>query len=503
MNQNLIIAKNTAYLYLRLIITSIVGLYSARLLILELGAEDFGLYVVIGSIVALFNVLNTTMINTTNRFIAIELGKNNEIKINSVFNQLLRIHLAFGIILLLLIETAGRWYVNNYLNIDASKIPSALFVLHTVSISTFFLSLSIPYQGILTAMEKFNVRSLLELTLSLLNLLAVALLQLIDENKIEFYALFILIGQVTIVFLYFYWGTITGKRFTKLQIKLRSTDYKSILRFFFWQLIYVFGSVGTWQGIVFLINRFFGTVINAAYGISARVNDLVYSFVKTLNQASMPQIVKNIGMGNEKRSLYLLYNLPRITFLIMIIPCVPLLIFLDPLISLWLKHVPEFTTWFIALRIIHGLISTLQSGFDATIDATGHIRSTKVFFAVLFLSIIPAGYYLFSLNSPPYFILIIIIFAEIIFGLFQLGVLSKHTDFSINTYYQESIKPMARIIILCSPLLLFRLFLPLSIINLFLATSLILIITTLIVFFIGLKKNEKEVILSFINKKQL
>lgn len=500
MSENKTLAKNSLILYVRLIITTIIGLYASRIVLLELGADNFGLYAIVGGLVAMLNMLNTTMIATSNRYIAIEIGKKSGNELNKIFNTLLVVHILFGLVLLIFVEVAGVWYVRNYLNVDASKIPDALFVLQLSTISSIIGTVIIPFQGLITAYEKFSVRAIIEIINSVLNLGIVLLLAFHTSNKLKIYAFFVLSIQIVIASIYFIYCKIKYKSAVKWKFNKQKSDYLGISKFFGWQLVYVAGSVGSNQGGAMIMNLFFGTVINAAFGIASRVNEFIFSFVKNLNQAAIPQIMKNYGGDNQERSLTLVYKLSKYTYFIMLIPAVPILLSIDSILILWLKVIPPFTTVFVFLRIIHGLISCLESGFDATIDATGKIRKTKTFYSILFLSALPVIYLLYMLKFPPYIITIIFIAVEIIFLLVQTSILSKLTKFTFSKYFSGTLLPVFFVTLLIIPLFFLRKIFDQSFISLIVVSFVSVLTTLLIIYFVGLDKQEREIVNSILVK---
>ena len=494
MSENRKIAKNSLILYIRMIITTVIGLYSSRIILSELGAEGFGLYTVVGGIVVMLNILNSSMITTSNRYIAIEIGKVEGKETNKIFNTLIIIHLSFSIVLFILIETAGVWYVKNYLNVKTSEISDALFVLHLSTITAIISTIIIPFQGLITANEKFNIRATAEILQSILNLGAVLLLIFNENNKLRTYAIYVLIIQVIIGIYYVVYARIRYYDIVKWKINRRIHEYKEISRFFGWQMIYVLGTVGVNQGGSLIMNLFFGTVINAAYGIASRVNDFVFTFVKNINQAAVPQIMKSYSGGDKERTVALIYLLPKYTYFIMLIPAVPIILSVDTILEYWLKTVPSFTAIFVILRIIHGLISCLESGFDATIDASGKIRNTKIFFTILFLLTLPVIYYLYKIGLPPYIITFIFITSEIIFLSFQTRILAKISEFDSRVYLKTTIYPIGLVTILILPQLVLNLVFGEGIFYFSVKTLISFILTLTTIYVFGLKNSERAII---------
>lgn len=494
MSENRTIAKNSVILYTRLLITTVIGLYSSRVILLELGADNFGLYAVVGGIVAMMNLMSTTMISTSNRFIAVEIGKKGKNNSNRIFNTLILLHIIFGILLLLIVEIAGVWYITTYLNVAVEKIPDALFVLHLSAVAAVISTINMPYQGLITVHEKFSVKAMVETAHSLLHLGAVFLLIYHTGNKLRAYTTYVLVIQLFSALVYFLYSKVKYSEIVTWRINRILNDYREVTRFFGWQFVYVAGAVGSRQGGAIILNLFFGTVLNAAFGIANKINEFVFSFVKNLNQAAVPQIMKSYSGGNQERSLTLIYKLSKFTFFIMLVPSVPIILSIDSILVLWLKEVPKYTAWFVVLRMISGLISCLESGFDTTIDATGNIRKTKTIFSLLFLSTLPIAYILFKLNFPPHSIIFLVIISEIIFIIAQTKILTALTNFKIQEYFLQTLLPVFLVISLVLPQYFLRFVFGEGILNLFGISLASLILTLATIFFVGLNKEERIII---------
>lgn len=492
MSENKKIAKNSIILYSRLLISSFIGLYASRLVLQELGANDFGLYAVVGGIVAMLSFLNSSMISTSNRFIAIELGKKENSDVNKVFNSVLLIHIFLAFFILLFGELLGLWYINNYLNIPTLKIPDAKFVLHFSVISAALGTIIIPYQGLLTSMEKFGIKASIEIIQSILHLCLLLLISLYLGNKLRAYAVLVTALSIIIFFCYFIYIKIKFHTYTTWKINKNKADYKEISSFLGWTLFYVVGSIGSKQGSTLILNSFFGTSLNAAYGVASRVLEFIYSFVKNLNQAAVPQIMKNYSSGNQEKSITLIYQLSKFTFFIMYIPALPIMLSMNSLLTIWLKNVPEYSTQFAILMIIHGLISCLESGFDATIESTGKIKRTKIIFNIITLSTLPVLYLCYKLGFQPYILSIIFIIAEIVFLFFQLKILELLSSFKTKDYLKLAIYPIFFVILLSLPQIYLRSFWGQSFTNTTIFSIISVILTLLSVYIVGLNKTEKQ-----------
>lgn len=496
MSDNRKIVNNSIILYVRLLVTSIIGLYSSRLVLQELGVDDFGLYGIVGGIIGLMNFLNSSMISTSNRYIAVELGKGDDGNVNKTFNIVLVIHLILSIFILFFGEIVGSWYIHNYLNIPATKILDALFVLHFSLFSVVLATILVPFQGLLNAYEKFNVRTVFEIAQSALHLLLIVLITFFAVNKLRLYAVLVFVLALIIFLAYIFYLNIKFKNEIKWKLNSKTSDYRGVTGFFGWSMFYVLGASGSKQGGALILNSFFGTGLNAAYAVAVRVFDLVYSFVKNLNQAAIPQIMINFSAGKQEKSLVLIYNLSKFTFFIMYLISLPILLSMNSLLGLWLKIVPEYTAVFSSLMIIHGLICCLESGFDAAIDSTGNIKRTKIYFNIIMLTTLPILYLLYYFGFPPYSIIIITISAETVFLLVQLNILKKLLNLDIKNYIKKTILPVGIVILASLPQIYLKTFFDNTLISTVLFSSISVVLTFSTIILLGLNTNERSLVIS-------
>ncbi len=493
------IAKNSLILYVRLIVTSIIGLFSARLVLQELGINDFGLYGIVGGIVALLNFFNSSMITTSNRFIAVELGKKENQNINKIFNTILVIHILFAFVILIFGEIVGGWYIRNHLNVEVGRISDALFVLHFSLFSAVVSTILVPYQGLLTAFEKFDIRAIFEILQSALHLLIIIIISFLVVNKLRMYSSLVFIISVIISIFYFVYLKKKFNKEIKWKLNRKKSDYKEVSVFFGWSMFYVIGSIFSKQGAELILNSFFGTALNAAFAIARKVMQVVFSFVTNLNQAAIPQIMINFGAGKQEKSLMLIYSLSKYTFFIMYIISLPLLLSINPLLELWLDQAPKYSSIFASLMIIHALICCLESGFDAAIDSTGNIKKTKIYFNIITISTLPIIYVLYYFGFPPFTLTIVAIVAEIVFLNVQLKILQNLLNLNIQHYFRKTIIPVGNVVAITLPQIYLRTLIDQSFLSTIIFSSISVILTFFTILFFGLNSKERSVVLVQLN----
>lgn len=488
------IAKNTAVLYVKLIISVIIGLYTSRVILQALGASDYGLYTIVGGIVSMMNFLGVTMMSVTYRYIVVEFGKGDEGDPRKVFNTSMVIHILLVMLLLIVGETFGAYYIRNIANIDSSKISDALFVLHLSLAATSFVILSVPFNGLIVAREKFVFTAVIEIGRTLLKLGMVVALAYYCGNRLRMFAVIMAIFTIILPVSMYIYCFVKDRDIIRWQFNKKRSDYSGILGYAFWIMIGAIAAIGQNQGSNMIINLFFSTIVNAAFGIGFQINNYVMMFVQSLNQAAIPQIMKNQSGHNQERSLSLIYGIAKIAFFIMLIPVVPLILNMDFVLKAWLKDVPQYTDVFATLLLVGGLIKCMGAGIDTSIQTTGKIRAFQIFYSLAYLLVLPIAYLLFYLDFPAYTILICTIFATISVLIFQAVNLSKITDFSIAYYLQHTVFRCVLVGLCSLPLFLLKHFSENSI-SWFFTSSMVSVIWIIsMIYILGCTNEEKEMV---------
>ena len=502
MNDNKKIVVNTGILYGKLVITTIIGLLSSRYILQSLGSSDYGLYSVVGGIVSFLNVVGVTMVSTSYRFLAVGLGSGDRVRLRQIYNSLTLIHWLLALFLFVLGEIVGVYYINNYLVVAADKLPDARFVFHISLLTTVATVINVPASGLTIAKEKFMFTSAVEIIFAITRFVFVVFMMTYGGNRLRFYAIIMLGIRVLTMLLYQSYCFINDRDITRFRINKCKEDYKEIAAFTGWSLLGASAYIGNTQGAAIIINRFFGTVLNAAYGIASQVNSYANTFVKGITQAAVPQIMKNYGAGNQERSLRLVYIICRISSLALLLLIVPMLAYTNDILVLWLGNPPEFAVEFVVFLLITLFISVLGSGFDSCIQSTGKIRNNEVAYAVICLSQLPIMYIAYKLGASPYFNVILLCGATLLQKLYQIYLLKKITTFNVATYLRECVLPvLLTLSTTLFPIMIIRHIFHFSTLWLivFIAFYEIWIISSIYLF--GLRDQERIQIVSFIKKK--
>lgn len=503
MNENKKIAFNSVILFVRLCIVSVISLISARFVLQALGASDYGLYNVVGGIVALLNVVNTAMVTTSYRYIAFELGKGEKGNPNKVFNSSLAIHVVFGLLILLVGLPVGEWYVSNYLNVPAESISDAHFVLRVSVFTTMVSTMLVPYQGLLVAFEKFYVSAVIDIQTQSLKLAAIFALVYYVGNRLRMYSL-IMMGYVLVSSTLF---LIYSYRHHQATCRLRvNTDiklYKEMFSFTGWILFGACSSIGKTQGSAMIINFFFGTVVNAAFAVANQVENFILMFSRMLNQSAVPQITKNFSGGNKDRSVKLASYISKYTYVLMTLVAFPIIMEMDFILTIWLKEVPEGSTEFCQLMILGGLIGCMGEGIPALTQASGKIKYFQLILSTTSLMGLPIAFVLYKYTTvPPYTILVVYLGVSLLCAGIRLILLKRILNINIRYFITTS---YSRMLYISIPLVITYLLYDSSSFTTgqhLLALVFLEVFLVLDIVILGIDKNEWKIINNEINNKK-
>jgi len=404
-----------------------------RLVIQSLGTSDYGLYTVIGGIVLMLVFLNNVMMASTYRFIAFELGAKNLEGVNKVFNISLLIHLCIGLFIFILAESFGVYYVMRQLVLEPEKINDALFILRLSAYATIANVVSVPYQGLLVAKENFSTTAKIEVLRSFLGLIVALIIFYYGGNKLRLYAILISFINIVSPYIFFTYCNKYHKDLVRWAIQKDREKYKEMLSFSGWNMLGAAASVAKNSGAALVVNGFFGTVLNASYGIANQVGTLVQVFSMSLGQATIPQITKSYSGGDSDRTVNLTIYLSKYIFFLMMIPALPLLLETEFILSLWLGDLPPYAATLTRLTIINVMIHHL-GGVDAITAAVGKIKYFQIVLSTLSLLSIPVSVFLFKLGFFPPTILYIFLISSLINLVFSLLLLKKLINFNVLHY---------------------------------------------------------------------
>ena len=501
-NSTKTIAKNTLFLYIRMFFSMGISLFTSRVILEALGVEDYGVYNVVGGIVALFSFLNSTLAGATSRFINYELGKDIS-KVQRVFSTALSVHVLIALAVLILGETVGYWFLINKLVIPADRLFAAKLLLQFSLITMLFNFTQVPYNASIIAYEKMNIYAYVGLADSILKFLVSYAMLFCNYDRLIIYGFLYMVEHLAVLLFYRSYCT---KKFTtcKFKLSLDKEYLKPMLSYSVWDIVGQGSLVIKVQGVNMLLNMFFGAVVNAATGIASQVYGLVSQFSQNVMTAFRPQVVKNYAQKDFNRMEYLINMGATTTFILLLLIGVPLLFEMDIVLKLWLKTVPEYCSSMCKLSIVACLFANFTAYPMMGIDATAKIRDTSIIIGILYLLVIPISYLAFVFNllnpSVPYLynalIPIVVIFINASF-------LHKYVkDFSYINYLLKTVLPgvILFVVDLASIYLLCLLFED-GYLRLFICVLLNSIVTISFGFLICYNKHQKRMIIDYLKNK--
>jgi O-antigen/teichoic acid export membrane protein len=431
------IAKNTFLLYCRMLISTIIGLYTSRVVLEVLGVVDFGIYGIVGSVTTIFMYLNTSMSGATSRFLTFELGNNNQKNLKETFSAVLTIHILMAILILILGETIGLWFFENKIVVPAGRMGVSRFV-YQISIVTAMITVTqVPYNSSIIAHENMEVSACVEIIKSVLTLLSAFLLRLGNSDRLLIYAALILCVSLTTTLAYrIYCIHNYSECKTKLSWEWRIT--KPILLFWSYELYGSLCGAARGPGVNILLNIFFSTVLNAAYGIAMQVQNAVTALAFNFLNAVRPQIVKLYASDQIEKMLNLIYNSSKYSFLLVVIIILPLILENNFILHIWLKTVPDYSIIFCSLVLIERLVYSIFSITTFAVQATGKVRETSIISGTIYLLVIPLSYFLLKSGFSPIFPFILNILLLLLgFSVFIYSLNKYIPQFSISKYFFE------------------------------------------------------------------
>lgn len=490
------VAKNTILLYCRTIATILISLYTSRVILNQLGVDNYGIYSVVGGVVSMFSVVSSAMSSAISRFITYELGRNDKERLTKIFSTSLNIQFIFAIAIFILGETIGVWFINGHLNIPSDRIYAANWVFQFSLYSFCIGVISIPYTASVIAHEKMSAFAYISIIEVTLKLGICYLLMISPIDKLIFYAFLMMMVSVIIRIVY---GIYCGKRFEECKYR-REVDkklLKEIGRFSGWSFLVNTAWILNTQGINILINLFFGVVLNAARLIATQVEGAVSQFVNSFTTAINPQITKSYASGELYPMFLLICRGAKFSYLLLLILALPIMMETEYILKLWLKTVPEYTPLFVRLTIISVLVNVIGNSSYTGCLATGNIKKYSVYVTIAGLLVFPITYILFRLKFPPQSAYYAFIFTYICIDIIRVIFLKKLLGFPLRLFEKLVIRPIlfTTVCALSIPLITeYVLYMDSSFLRFLLITFSCVVTTIISVLFIGLSTHEREII---------
>lgn len=444
------VLKNTWYLYLRMGITVLIGLYSTRLILNALGAADFGIFNVIGGSIAMLGFLNSTLANATQRFMSYAEGKGDEHNKKVIFNVSCGLHFIIGLFSVLLFWLIMPFLFSDILSIEQTRIHAAHIVYYCLMASTFLSIINVPYEAVLTAHENMLYYSIIGIFESMLRLgIAFACVYFLYDKLVLYGVMMACLPLITLSIMKIY----CHRKYEECILNFkRYWDWKvvhKITSFSGWNFLTAITSLVTVQGLGVVLNHFFGSVANAAQGIANQVNGQLSSFSTNMMKALNPVIVKTTAGSDLKSINQVTLTGCKISTLLIIFFAIPVILKMSYILEIWLKDVPEWSVLFCRLQLIYTIIWQVASPAATVIYGNGKIKHYAIFKSIMNILPLLFTYLIFSVGGDPVWLYIpLIIFMGIGGDIVIIEYAHKLCNISRIDYMINVLLPLSGICIL-------------------------------------------------------
>lgn len=490
------IAKNTVYLYIRQIVILAISLYTSRVVLNALGATDYGLYNVVGGVIVLFSFITNALSNSASRYVAYAIGTNDTKEIFRVFGSFLTLYYSLAIIILVLGETIGLWFVYNYLSIPPDRFSAALWVYHFSVVASVLNLLYVPYHCLIVAHERMSAFAYISILEASLKLGIALVLTITSFDRLILYAALILLLGVFIRFVYvFYCKRNFAESYSKCVWD--KNLFLEILKYSGWVLFGSLAYTTYTQGLNVLLNIFFGPIVNAARGIAVQIQAATQNFITGFQTAMYPQIIKSYAQNNLSRMHMLLHTVCKGSFFLFYIIALPFLLKTSVILELWLKNVPNYTDAFTRFILVFSMLRALTNEINHAVQATGKIKLYQLVDGFMGLMILPVAYIsLKYFHTDPVSVFIIMVIVELltVFARIRIGI--PQIGDSIIKFSKDVLLPVICVAVIgfIAPIIVSH-YVKDTILGFVYVTVSVVSWTIPVVFLIGLNRHEKSLII--------
>ena len=495
------IAKNTLFLYLRMFVIMLTALFTSRIVLDVLGAADYGLNNVIGGVVVLFSFLNAALLSATQRYINFYLGKQDYKQTNIVFCMSMNTYLLLSILVVILGETIGMWFVNTQLNIPQDRVYAAQWVYQFTLLQFVINLLRVPYNASIIAYERMNFYAYISLIEVIIKLLVVYLLYITSYDKLIFYSFLYTIIPLSITVIY-KWYCNRNFETTKYRVIWDKVAFKEMFCFSGWSLFGSLANLAAHQGLNILINIFYGVTVNAAAGIANQISTNVYQFISNFQTAFQPQIIKTYAAKELEHFNKLIFQTSKFSYFMVLVLVLPIFFTIDGILDIWLKAVPEYTAIFCRLILVYFSIEAITAPLWMSVQATGKIRNYQILMASLIFLNFPIAYIVLKLGLPVYSIWIVRIMVNLVVMIARCIYMKKKLNFPLLPYIKAVIMPIVSVTLVALPI-------PILLYytihgfwqNMIIVGIITFALTVIDVYFVGMNTHEKLIARNMILKK--
>lgn len=443
-NNNKRIAKNTLFMYIRLMLVLCINLFTVRIVLQALGDVDYGLNNVVGGVVSMFSFISTTLAGASMRFFSFEIGKKDQEGLKKYFAVTFWCYVFLCLIIVILAETIGLWFVANKLVIPSDRMTAAMWVYQFSILGSVLSFLTIPFNSLILAHEKMDFYAYLGIAEVVLKLLVAYLLFVSDGDRLILYAILMFLSSGIVSSIYIGYDLI---HYSESRIKWfwNKAIFKSVFSYSGWSLFGAVSLVFRSQGINILINMFFGPVYNTARAIAYQVNNAVNTFVTGFSQAVKPQQTKYYAAEDYDMCMALTYRATRMCYYLIFVLSVPLIMEAGFILNLWLGEVSDVTVLFTQLVILVSVVEAITTPLKGLISSTGIIKYNQIINSVILIAIFPVSWLLFKLGFPAYTTMLVSLIASILCHIVRVIICIRLTTMTMRNYTYDALLPILKV----------------------------------------------------------
>ncbi len=496
------IARNAILMYIRMVVSMFVGLFTSRIVLQQLGEVDFGVYNVIAGIIVIFSYISSSFASSSSRFISYALGEGDEKNVSEVFATLLFVNIGFCIISLFLGETVGLWYVLHILKYPEALHDVVMVIYQVCIISMCFNILAIPFTSMIIARERMEIYAYITL-FDVFAKLGIAISLIYLDNKLEIYAVMQGIVSLSLLILYY---IISKKRkfINSLSLRYNKKILKEILKFCSWIFVGGISNIMSTQGINLLLNYVFGVIINTAYGLTMQIQNAVRSLSLSFQMALNPQLIKSYASGNIVGHRLLIFRSMRFSFYLILILSLPIYFNVAGLLEIWLGKYPEATIAFVKWILLANIVSTLANPLGVSVEASGKIKKISLYTSIALASVLPISWIVLKVCETSVVPFVVFLCGQILCLIIKLHYAMKVSSISFSEIFNGSFKYVLFVggisYLLCCGL---SFLIPNTYSGTLLNVILCLLISIMVSFILGFQRKEKIEIVRIIKNKTL
>ena len=495
------IAKNTLALYFRQIVVLGITFFTYRIVLQTLGVIDYGIYNVVGGIVLMFYFLTGTLTGITQRFINVEMEKGCNETIHNIFSASLVLYFIFGLLILIIGQTLGAWFIKEKLVIPAERMPAAMLVFQFALLGFILSNISAPFIALVIAHEDMHIYGYAGIFEVILRLIAVYLLVIINDDKLITWSVFGFIISCAAVLFY---AVYCRKKYSIIRFSFffDVSLFKELIRYggfiFFNNILYILRT----QGVNVILNIFFGPAVNAARGLANSIDSALLSFGNNFRSALNPQLTKSCARGDSGYMWTLFDRGTRISYFLILIFSVPVLLQAEFILRIWLNDVPEYTVIFTRLIIINALLESFIAIFNVIVNASGILKAYYFVHYAYMILIFAFSYLVCKMGYSPHYVFIVPFPLLLLSIPVRFAVMKKIVDFPVKFFIKKSFLPVFFVSVLS--------FLPFYFLNRLFTESNVysagiiaasILWTGMVIVCIGLSRNERIIIFNFVRHK--